>query len=1034
MLPHLLLAAALLAPADTTHLVLVATTDVHGRAYGWDYVADRPFAGGLARVATVVDSLRARYPGRVIMVDAGDLIQGDPFAGYFARVAPRDTNPVIAAMNLVGYDAATLGNHEFNWGLGALDSALARAAFPYVSANITDAGNRLRYPAQVVLDRAGVRVGITGFTTPGVMVWDRENVRGRVRVHPVEPRAGPALERLRRDADITIALIHAGMDGESSYDTAGIGPENVAARLAALRHRPDVVVVGHSHRAMADSVINGVHFIQAENWAQGVAVLHLTLVRRGARWTLAAARGELVPLDDVRPDPRVTTALRSAHDSARAWVTAPLAVADAAMPAALARTGPTPIINFIHAVQRRVTGAQLSAASAFNLGGGIPAGAVRLADVASIYPYENTLRAVRIAGADLRAFLERSAEYYQVEQGQVRIDPEMPGYNFDMIGGAEYVLDLSRPVGSRVTSLRVDGRDVAPTDSFTLAVNSYRQGGGGGYTMLADAPVVYDKGENIRDLLADALAAVDTIRAADYDARNWRIVPDTLAAQLPALQQVPSSGRSPYAPPGNVALRILATTDFHGAITPEAASWAGGRLAGGAAVLGAMIDSATVACDCPVLHLDGGDQMQGTLVSNLDHGRGTVAGFNAMGLDAAVVGNHDLDWGVDTLRARMREARYPWLAANVYDSAVGGRPDWARPYAILEAGGRRVAVIGYMTPETKSIVMARHVAGLAFPGGAAALRGVLDTVAAEQPDLTIIVAHAGAVCDTTSCRGEILQLARSLPAGAVDAIVAGHTHRPVDITEAGIPVIQARANATSLGILDLVVEGDSTRWDGTLLDVLADGVTQDAEVAATVAPWEAQVDSLMRVRVATLRDTLRAPRSGATDVGLGNLIADAQREESGAEVAMMNNGGIRSDLDAGIVTYGDLFALQPFGNRMVVATVPGRVVRAALEHIVAGREPDAHVSGITVTYDPARPRGRRVVAARVAGRGTLDDRATYRVALNDFMANGGSGFTMFTGQPREDVGATDLDVLVRWLEARPQPVVADPAPRITAAP
>lgn len=538
MLSGLLLLAALAAPPpDTTHLVLVATTDVHGRAYGWDYVTDRPFGGGLARVATVVDSLRARYPGRVLMFDSGDLIQGDPFAAVAAADTTPGGNAVIRAMNLVGYDAATLGNHEFNWGLETLFRALGAASYPVVSGNIIALpGDTLLYRPYVVLQRAGVRVGVSGFTTPGVMVWDRENVRGRVRVDPIESRAGDVLRNVRRDADFSIVLIHSGMEGEASYDTSGIGPEDVAARLAQLPDKPDLVVVGHSHREMRDSVLNGVHFIQPRNWAQGVAVMHVSLVRGESGWRPVSWKGESVPLADVRPDPRITTALAGAHDSTRAWATRPLATAPVAMPAVGSRAGPTPIIGFIHAVQKRRTGAELSIASAFNLAGGFPAGDVRRADVASIYPYENSLRAIRISGAALRALLERSAEYYQVDaSGTVSVNPDMPGYNFDMVSGATYQIDLSRPPGHRIVGLAVGRRAVEPSDSLAVAINSYRQGGGGGYDMLRDAPVIYDKAENIADLLADELERMGTVIAADYTEDNWRIVPESAARQVRAL-------------------------------------------------------------------------------------------------------------------------------------------------------------------------------------------------------------------------------------------------------------------------------------------------------------------------------------------------------------------------------------------------------------------------------------------------------------------------------------------------------------------
>lgn len=1035
MLASLLLAAALgtspAAAPDTAHLVVVATTDVHGRAFAWDYAADRPFPGGLTRVATVVDSLRRAYPGQVLVVDAGDLIQGDPFAAYFASVAPRDTNPVVRAMNLVGYDAATLGNHEFNWGLATLARALHGAAFPYVSANIRGLPrDTLVHPAYVIIERGGVKIGITGFTTPGVMVWDRNNVQGRIHLERIPDAARRVLPILDRRSDLEIVLIHSGMDGESSYDSTGIGAENVAAQLARLPSRPDLVVVGHSHREMRDSVLNGVHFIQPKNWAQSVVVMHVDLVRAGSKWTPVRWHADLIPLAGVTPAPRLVAALEGAHDSVRAWVRQPLATATTDMPSALARAEPTPVIGFIQAVQKERTGAELSAAAAFTLQGGFPAGAVRLSDVASIYPYENTLRAVRITGARLKAYLERSAEYYQVDSaGHVRINPAMPGYNFDMVSGASYTIDLSSPVGNRIRHLEVRGRAVQPGDSFSMAVNSYRQEGGGGYTMLKGAPVIYDKGENIRDLLADRLTSLGTISAATYAEHNWRIAPPRLAAEVEQLQRQPEAGGERRVAGGRILLRILTTNDLHGALATEVKDWSHGRGVGGMAVLDALMDSARAECSCAVLQLDAGDEMQGTLESNLVHGRSVVEALNLLGLDAAAVGNHDLDWGVDTLRARMQQAHYPWLLANVYDSTAGGRPSWARPWVMLRADSLRVAVVGYITGETRQIVKAENVAGLAFPGGAAALTGVLDTVRAQHPDLVVLVAHAGAVCDSTGCQGEIMDLARALPAGSVDAIVAGHTHRLNNTVVNGIPIVQARSSGTSLGVMDLLESSDGRhQWHVAVWDTFADKVTPDSAESALVTRYQHTTDTLANRRVAVLVDSL--VRDGkAGQYPLGNLIADAQREMARADVAIMNNGGIRDDLTKGDVTYRQLFELQPFGNNLVTAKAPGRVIRAALEHAVEGGHAGAHVSGMLVTFDRTKPDGRRIVSILVRGR-PLQDNRTYTLAVNDFMSTGGSGFTMLNGLDWRATGMSDLDALVSWLARRRGPVRADTTVRL----
>ena len=1005
------------AASDTARVVLVATTDVHGRATAWDYQTDTAFAGGLARAATVVDSLRRVHPGQVVVVDAGDLIQGDPFAAYFANVDTVTPSPIIEAMNLIGYDAATPGNHEFNWGLGTWRRVLAGRRFHYVSANIVSEprGKRL-FPASAVVRRGPVRVGIAGFTTPGVMVWDRDNVRGRVRVTPVEAQRATVLRDLERQSDLQVVLIHAGMEGTASYDTVGVGDENVAATLARGPAKPDVVVVGHSHREMRDSVIAGVHFVQPKNWAQSLSVVHVALVKRGGKWTPVEIRGELIPLATVPPAPRLEQALAKAQQAVRTWVATPVGTATAAMPARQGRAGPTALVNWIHAVQRARTGADLSAASVFNPEAGLPAGPVRLADVAAVYPYENTLRAIRLSGAQLKAYLEQSARYYVVEGGRVRVNDSIPGYNFDMIGGAEYELDLSRPLGERVRGLAVKGRPVAPTDSFTLALNNYRQGGGGGFGMLRGAPVVYDRQENIRELLVADVRERKTLDPAQFAERNWRFVPDSMGAQVAALHA-----------PAKPVLRVLAMNDFHGQILPRTYSWSDGRPVGGIVAMDALMDSLAADCGgCPTVRLDGGDQMQGTLISSSRRGRSTVEALNRLGLDAAVVGNHDLDWSVDTLRARMKEARYPWLAANVFDSATGRRPDWARPWTELTAGGLRIAVIGYMTPETKSIVKTEHVAGLRFGAGRAAIEDALTAAKAAKPDFTIVVAHAGAVCDTAGvCDGEILSLARELD-GEIDLIVAGHTHRRVTTRVGGVPIVEARNSAQAVGVVDFLptAGGRTARID--VLVPYADSASLargDSALAAFVARDRARVDSITSRVVTAFAQPLA--RSGP-QFPLGNLLADARRGVMKTDLALVNNGGIRADLPAGPATFGQLYETQPFGNGMETVSLTGVDVRAMLEHTLEKGDPDGHVSGIVVRYDRSAPKGSRVVSATLADGRPLVDTRRYTLAVDDFLGGGGSGYTMLAGKQRRPFRLSDVEVFIAWLRQRPQPVAVKP--------
>jgi 2',3'-cyclic-nucleotide 2'-phosphodiesterase/3'-nucleotidase/5'-nucleotidase len=1009
LLTALVLAAAPL--QDTAHVVLVATTDVHGRATDWDYVADRPFAGGLARVASVVDSLRARYPGQVVVVDAGDLLQGDPFATYFARVRPVEPHPIIEAMNLAGYDAATPGSHDFDWGLPFLTRAVAEARFPYVSANLyASPGDTLLYPAYRVVQRQGVRIAITGLTTPGTMVWDGEQLLGRARLAPIESAAAPALEAMRRDADVAVALVHSGLDGRASYDTAGVGDEHVAAALARLPARPDVVVVGHSHREIRDSVIGNIHFVQPRPFGASVSVVHLDLVREAGGWRVRRVRADLVSTAKVAASPLLARRLAPARDSVRAWTRTPVGVAAAPMPAGGARAGPAPILDWLNDVQRRRAGADLSAASVFDLRGGFEADTIRVAHLLAFYPFDNVLRAVRISGAQLKAYLEWSARYFQVDPaGRISVNDSVPGSDDDVVAGAAYDLDLRRPLGARIVRLEVRGRPVQPSDSFTLALDSRRQTGAGGYTMLRGAPVVYDRGERILDLLIADLRARSPLDPAEVPPSDWRVVPEVPATAVRALFGV-AARPAPPAPRDSVVLRVLAISDLHGHLERAAA-------------LKAAMDSLARACACPTLRLDAGDELQGTLLSNASAGRGAVDVLNHLGLDAAAVGNHDLDWSVDTLRRRMAEARYPWLAANIVDSASGARPGWAVPWRMLEAGGLRVGVLGYITSETKSIVRADRVAGLRFGDGALALHEPLRELGAERPDITILLAHAGAECEGAVCRGEIMRLAESLDPGSVDLIVAGHTHRIVEARAGGVPIVEAGSNGAAIAVADLVRTPAGGRVFRTRVEEIpADAGPGDAGMAALVARYQERVDSLAARVVARLKFPLTR-----SDARLGRLVAEANRNAVRADVGLVNAGGIRADLPAGPVTYGALFEVEPFQNALVTLTLTGAELRETLEQAVQGAgRPTLELAGALVRYDPTRTPGRRIQAIRLQGGRKLAARDRYRVALPDFLARGGDGFARLAAIPADPSGVLDVDALREFLRRLPQPVEVAP--------
>src|SRR5512140_42220 len=533
LLPFATAASAMSARSRTPHeqtLFVAATTDVHGHLAGWDYFANRPdTTRGLARAATIVDSLRAAAPGRVVLVDAGDFLQGTPLTYVAARRAHFAVHPVIAAMNVMRYDAAVVGNHEFNYGLPFLYSSAKGAHFPLLAANAYAAAGPAPFPGRVIVERAGVRIALIGATTPGSNAWDRDNLSGRLAIGAIAPAVRAQVDSAHREhVDIIVVVVHTGLNEPSSYDTIAtrLPSENVAAEIARAVPGIDLIVYGHSHGQMADTSIAGVLLMQPKNWAASVAVAELRLENEGGDWRVAGKRSLLVPAAGHAEELTVMRAIAAGHEAARDYVAMVIGSSDTRWSADSGRVIDTPLADLILNVERRTAHSDLASTAVFDVGARIDSGPVTVGEIARLYPYENTLSAVRITGAQLRAYLEYSARYYGTYgTSEPPVHTNVPGYNFDVVSGADYTIDLSRPAGSRITALSVRGQPVSDADMFTLALNNYRRSGGGGYAMLKDAPEVYAGTAEIRDLLIAEVERRKQISPRDYFQRNWSIVP-----------------------------------------------------------------------------------------------------------------------------------------------------------------------------------------------------------------------------------------------------------------------------------------------------------------------------------------------------------------------------------------------------------------------------------------------------------------------------------------------------------------------------
>ncbi len=514
----------------TVTLTILHTSDLHGRVSPQDALADKDFGEGLARVAAAARKIRAE--GRpTLLLDSGDTIEGSPEQAIAFAPEATGPDPIIAAMNRVGYDAMAVGNHEFDFGRERLERSRREARFPFLSGNIEE-GGRPAFEPYKVATVGGVRVGILGLTTPNVASWETPARLGGLRfTDSVEAAAKlvPAL-RERERCDLVVVIVHEGFerDLETGADR-GSGEENQAYALATTVPGIDLLLTGHTHTIIDPRKLGGAWVSQPGRFGNTLTRFDVTLARASGRWTVTEIRGQNLPMKLVAADPGILALAAPSHEAAMAALAKSVARLAAPLSARFARTEDTALLDWLHALQRERGKADLSFASL--LPGMLPnwtAGDLTVRQIWSFYPYENTLVTVRATGRQVRQALERAALCFSglepVRDGVAwRRNPAVWGYNCDSMDGAEYALDPTRPEGERLLFLRRNGRDVADDDTFLVALNSYRASGGGGYAVWRSCPRVSESRESLRDLLIeDARLKGELAPKAD---ENWFLAP-----------------------------------------------------------------------------------------------------------------------------------------------------------------------------------------------------------------------------------------------------------------------------------------------------------------------------------------------------------------------------------------------------------------------------------------------------------------------------------------------------------------------------
>ncbi|MBC7271737.1 MAG: 5'-nucleotidase C-terminal domain-containing protein [Streptomyces sp.] len=550
-------------------LTVLGTTDLHGRVFNWDYFKDADYADaagntqGLARISTLVNQVRAEKGRRnTLLLDAGDTIQGTPLTYYYAKVDPitaegGPVHPMAQAMNAIGYDAVALGNHEFNYGIETLRKFEEQCDFPLLGANAVDAKTlKPAFPPYFmktfrVPGARPVKVAVLGLTNPGIAIWDKAYVQGKLAFPGLEEQAAKWVPKLKSmGADVVVVSAHSGSSGTSSYGDQLPYVENAAANVARQVPDIDAILVGHAHveipelKVTNDRTGKTVVLSEPLAYAQRFSVFDFELVFAKGRWSVESVSAKVLNSNTVEDDPKITKLLTDEHAKVVEYVNQVVGTATETLTTVEARYKDAPIIDLITKVQEDVVrealaGTEYAAlpviaqASPFSRTSEIPAGEVTIRDLSSLYVYDNTLVAKLMTGAQLRAYLEYSAEYFVRTAAGAAVDVNeltnangRPDYNYDYVSGLSYDIDIAQAAGSRIRNLTYGGVALDDAQQFVFAVNNYRANGGGAFPHVASVPELWSESTEIRTRIAEWVTAKGVLDPEDFASVDWRLTRD----------------------------------------------------------------------------------------------------------------------------------------------------------------------------------------------------------------------------------------------------------------------------------------------------------------------------------------------------------------------------------------------------------------------------------------------------------------------------------------------------------------------------
>lgn len=1126
---------------------LMETTDIHTNLLNYDYYKDAPYEKvGLVKTASLVKQARSEVKNS-LLVDNGDLIQGTPLGTYKATVKPLkkgEVHPVFKAMNEMDYDVATLGNHEFNYGLDYLEEAYNDAEFPYINANVyiddhdnnPDNDKNKFTPYKIVnkkvVDENGknhvIKVGFIGFVPPQINEWDKAKLDGKVITKDIVETANKFVpEMKKKGADVVIALAHSGFSSNKNNS------EDTIYALSEVQGI-DAITFSHTHKVFpakteaaldglfldankkplpgvdnTKGTINGVPAVQAGYGGGSLGLIDLSLEKKKGKWSVINSQsstreiykdvkdpqtGKTVTQSTVESDKKILKAIQKDHMDTVNYVNTPIGKTTDDIHSYFALVQDDPSIQVVTNAQKWYAEKYiadnkpeykdlpiLSVGAPFKAGRNgvdefteIKKGDLTIRSAGDLYLYDNTLKAVKVKGSVVKEWIEMSAgKFNQITPGkseeQQLLNPSFPVYNFDVIDGVQYQIDVTKPAkydgngnvinanSSRVTNLTYDGKPIDLNQEFIVVTNNYRASGGGNFPGLKGSELVVDSADENRQILMDYITEQKEITpTAD---NNWSIAPIkgeanvTFTSSPKGESYVKEGSNISYTNKTNdqgfgifklnlsggtstdpVKVQLLGMNDLHGQLDTDTKLTLNGQsvLAGSMEYTAAAIKQREKENENTLL-VHSGDMIGGSpLISALFQDEPTVEVMEAMGFDVGTLGNHEFDEGIAELHRMIKGGdhpkgnpgydgmNFPVVAANAYDTSTNKLI--TEPYAVKEVGGQKIGFIGVVTQETPSMIVQKGNETLKITDEATAINKYTKELKDQGVKAIVVLAHNPSVQNGRADAFDAADIAEKVD-DEVDVIFAAHNHAKVNQVVDNKLIVQAYSYGSAFSDVDVEIDpttGDISKKQAEIVTVYQKDYTPDPAVSSILKKYEEKTAPIKAEVVGESLTTLPKgyPTNGEVgDVALGNLLADGMKYAMDSDFALMNGGGVRAQLDAGEVTFGDLFSIQPFGNVLNKVTLSGADLEKVLNNQIAASGLDFHVAGFHYTWDPATL---KVVDLTLPDGTPLNPTKEYTVVVNNYMY-GNAKYGIGELSKNMEVGPEDLEATIAYVKTLQQP-------------